>query len=569
MSYITTKVQALKSYPTYQFYAAADSKTINIDDVFKICILEALRWIRSRLQDFHDLPKELDAPGPEQYSSFSDDNLTSFSYNNGFQIDVIYIDNIGVWSFRITEPDMGANPGTLQERPAVNGRTFTTEIAFHKQEDCVEIGVRTICSEPSDNTAGCEVFRPRVVKALAENNKLRLLHSGWLLDGSPLEIKNKTDLERFLSVFSAPVRSLPLILVADSGTESQEPQSVFVPPTSHAIPLNNYSIPDFILQDKELKVTISSDITGQKRGFAIREEAENKKKKKPISDNLKFTSTMTKKPVLNYSELANRLIGFAVVVFINEKFFTQIDNKAHIHIKHGDIIIIPHQEPVECYEYDRYCDDMQSFIYTLQAYVVGMQNRAAYKFGNVLFYSDAKLTEFRSKRYQTDSLEEKCSIYELENAELKARLKENAQQQTDMQHTAEALRKEQKKNETLTRELESSADNYQKLLEETEKKESAYRKSAELIQFYKQQIDIAARFPTDKNAVCDWIENNYASEIVVSSRARNELKKYSGSLDFSCLCDGIVFLSAYAKYRRQELSEDLLALYAERRHWDI
>lgn len=219
MSYVTTKVQALKSYPTYQFYAAADSKTVTIDDVFKICILETLRWIHSRLQDFHDLPKELDAPAPEQYSSFSEDELASFSYNNGFQIDVIYIDNIGAWSFRITEPDMGANPGTPQERPAVNGRTFTTEIAFHKQEDHVEIGVRTICSEPSDNTVGCEVFRPRVVRALTENDKLRLFHCGLLLDGSPLEIKTKTDLERFFSFFSDRVRSLPLILVADSSTE--------------------------------------------------------------------------------------------------------------------------------------------------------------------------------------------------------------------------------------------------------------------------------------------------------------------------------------------------------------
>ena len=96
LPYITTKVQALKSYPTYQFYAAANSKTACIDDVFKICILETIRWIRSRLQEFHDLPKELDTPEPDQYSTFSYNDLTSFSYNNGFQIDVIYIDAIGV-----------------------------------------------------------------------------------------------------------------------------------------------------------------------------------------------------------------------------------------------------------------------------------------------------------------------------------------------------------------------------------------------------------------------------------------------------------------------------------------
>lgn len=42
MTYTTTKVQALKSYPTYQFYADADPKSVDTDSVFKICVLEAL-----------------------------------------------------------------------------------------------------------------------------------------------------------------------------------------------------------------------------------------------------------------------------------------------------------------------------------------------------------------------------------------------------------------------------------------------------------------------------------------------------------------------------------------------
>ena len=197
MSYTTTKVQALKSYPTYQFYAKADSKTVGVNDVLKICILETLRWIRARLEGHNELPEELDTPEPEQYADFKDDMLTSFSYNSGFQIDVIFIDTLGVWSFRITEPDMGANIGTPNERPAVNGRTFTTEISFRKNETDVEIGIKTICSEPADNTTDCEVFRPRVVRALAENRDLRIIHSGWILNGDSLEIRSKNDLEMF------------------------------------------------------------------------------------------------------------------------------------------------------------------------------------------------------------------------------------------------------------------------------------------------------------------------------------------------------------------------------------
>ena len=175
MSYITTKVHALKSYSTYQLYVQAYPKSVRINDVFKICILETLRWIRSRLQEYPDLPQELNAPEPDDYSEYSDDRITSFSYNNGIQINVIYIDSMGVWSFQINEPDMGANIGTPEERKAVNGRSFTTEIALRKQSDNIEIGIRTVCSEPSNNTVDCEVFRPSMVKALAENQNIAII----------------------------------------------------------------------------------------------------------------------------------------------------------------------------------------------------------------------------------------------------------------------------------------------------------------------------------------------------------------------------------------------------------
>jgi hypothetical protein len=62
-------------------------------------------------------------PMPQQYADFDDEKIQSFSINLGFQIDVIYIESLGVWSFRIVEPDMGANIGTPKERKAVSGRT--------------------------------------------------------------------------------------------------------------------------------------------------------------------------------------------------------------------------------------------------------------------------------------------------------------------------------------------------------------------------------------------------------------------------------------------------------------
>ncbi|MBP1535197.1 MAG: hypothetical protein IK999_13905, partial [Ruminococcus sp.] len=299
MSYTTTKVQALKSYPTYQFYAKANSKALAVNDVFKICILETLRWIRARLEGHNELPEELDTPEPEQYADFKDDMLTSFSYNSGFQIDVIYIDTLGVWSFRITEPDMGANLGTVNERPSVNGRTFTTEISFRKNETDVEIGVKTICSEPADNTTDCEVFRPRVVRALAENRDLRIIHSGWILNGDPLEIRSKNDLEMFSDIFDDPERSLPVIIIADSKTEVKKTVTVEAAQESMVSSLGSYSLSASKRINENVKITLNEELKPYKTNLIREKKPKKAKEKQPAEKTAK--PVQTKLPVFDYS----------------------------------------------------------------------------------------------------------------------------------------------------------------------------------------------------------------------------------------------------------------------------
>ena len=569
LPYITTQVQALKSYPTYQFYARAYPKNCSLNDVFHICILESLRWIRSRLQGIDNLPNELEATEPEQFALFTDNKLTSFSYNNGFQIDVIYIDSLSVWSFRMTELDMGANLGTPRERLAVRGRSFTTEIAIKKQDNVIEIGIRTICSEPSDIEAPCEVFRPRVVKALTENQNLRLEHSGWILNGTPLVIKSKTELERFQSIFFDFDRSLPIIVIADSKTEIQkQPSSDFVLATP-SITMDKYSLTGFSTLTPEVDVTINEDGFNTKSGLALQERKKPKSKTKKMAKCIEGAQVKTKLPTLDYSGLAHTLIGFAIVVFVEEYYFKQIENKIHIAISHGDVLIIPRQVPIERDLYEEYQNDLEGFYFQLRATVIEMQKRGSYSFGNVLFYSDAKLKEFHVKRHQTTSLEEKCSIYQQEKEELKAQIKELSQQHTDMQQTADALRIAKKRIEVLSSELEDKEHAYMELSDQMSSKESAYKRSAEIVQFYRQMIEVFATFPKDKNAVCNWIEACYAKDLLIASRAQSELRKYSGQLDLITLCDGIVFLSAYARYRRKEMSEDTLNMYAERCHWEI
>lgn len=567
MSYITTKIQALKSYPTYQFFAEADSGACSADEIFRICILETLRWLRSRLRDFTDLPEAFLAPEPEQYASFSADALTSFSYNNGFQIDIVYIDTLGVWSFRMAEPDMGANAGTPRARAAVNGRSFTTEIAFRKQENSVQIGVRTVCSEPADTSEQCEVFRPRLIKALIENPLLRLQHGGWTLNGKPLKIRSKANLERFLSVLTDTGRSLPIVLIADSKTETH-PQPAALPPVLSAVPSGKYSLSGFSQPDPEADPAVSLE-SGKKTGFIVQNAKQQKPKSRKPAAAAQTAAVRTKLPVIDYNGLASDLTGFAIVVFADESCFRQIGNKTRISVGSGDIIIIPRQLAAETFPYENFRDDPEGFTDRLRSNVIAMQKRAAYSFGDVLFYSDAKLKDYHVKRHQTSSLEERCAIFQQEKDELKAQIQALSQQQTDMQQTAEALRIAQKRIEALTGALEEKEAAYQALAEQAAQKDEAYRRGAEYVQFYRQMLETVTLFPKDKNDVSDWAKAYYADDIIIAPRAQSELRKYSSRLDLNVLCDGIVYLAAYARYRRQELSGDMLTLFAERNHWDI
>ena len=72
----------------------------------------------------------------------------------------------------------------------------------------------------------------------------------------------------------------------------------------------------------------------------------------------------------------------------------------------------------------------------------------------------------------------------------------------------------------------------------------------------------------DKDDVCDWARKNFSGNIIIAPRAESALRKYSGALDTAVLCDGIYYLNAYARYRKSEVTEEELHLYAESYNWE-
>ena len=562
-NYNTTVLQPLKSYPTYQFHAFAASGKLASADVFRICILETFRWMRARLQNYAELPQEIQTPDPKDYAAFSLDELHSFRYSGGIRLEVISLMQKGIWSFSLTESDMGANLGTPTERLPVLRRSFTTEITFLLHEDSVETGIRTICEEPSDCTEPCEVFRPTVVKAIAQNEQIGFYQSGMRLSSTAFQIDNSTNLGYFCTLFEDKQCNFPIVLIADSPERTDENTAADFPPISvtSAIP------PGFgssLLTD-DIHVSVEPKELGNRQLVKMTEKPQVRRSVPTV---LKTSVKNEKLPVFPYDRLAASLIGFAVVCFVNEGQLRMLANKEGISLSPGDAAIYWKGMETEYFSCASVQRDMEAVYLRIKTLMYRFPKRRVYDYGDAVFYAEAKLMELREKRHETNSLEERCEFYRQENAELKEQLSAVQRQNTDMQQREEALRQTRKKLKTAESECGQMQICCQALQEELSQKTAAYQHSADLIAFYRQRVQIAAEYPRRTDEVCSWLETHFSAQMIVAPRAKNEMRKYDGAMDLFMLCDGLLYLDAYTKFRRNEISEEML-LYAAENGWEV
>jgi len=557
MEYIATKLQPIKDYPTYQFHAFTANDKLSSKSVFSICVLETLKWLRSRLDQYDTIPEELSAPEPADYEIFSSGQLRSFNINVGAAIDCTYIPNQGVWSLRISEPDLGENLGTELERPPVHGRSFRTEVSFRRHDDNVEVGVRTTCSEPTDCSVSCAVFRPAVVRELANNPNVGFITEGFRLNGSSLMVTNQTELRHLERLLGTREFCMPIALVADSGYDKAEEKGMVLP-DSKSFSLTGFGMTDHMagLKADVSKVAIDNN-------SVVIEKTKTVKTKTVILDK---KPAAKKQPVFDHERLARKSMGYAVVCFVSENCFGLLKNKLGIDISANEIIVLINGQETERRRYS--AATLDSIYDKLKFSIREMLKRSAFTYGETLFYSEARLADLSARHDESSSYEEQLALYKQENSELREHNRTLSQQNTDLQLGAENNRILQRKARELTDENENLKERIERTETEAAEKESAYRRAGELVSFYRQKAFDTAEFPTDKDEVCSWAEKKFADNIVIAPRAESALRKYSGALDVAVLCDGIYFLNAYGRYRKGEISEEELSLYAESYNWE-
>ncbi len=561
MDYTTTVLHRLKRYPTYQFHAEIRSDQLTVPDIFRRCILETFRWIRQRLKNSDSIPEELVTPEPEDYASFSEDRLFSFTLDLGWKADVSYVPEQGIWAFALRETDMGANLGQPNERRPVLGRIFKTDISFIRCSDHVECGVRTICTEPVDCKEPCEVFRPAVVKALLTNPQLNLSHGGTALDAKPFLIAAKADAERFVSVYQNPRFDYPLIVIAQAGFEAETPPADITLPKPGGISLQ-FGTPS-IFQNPG---TLSVGLNGAAKPFLTEQLPKPEKKPAPKQRRKKEAVRLPEFPC---ERLAESTKGFGIVCHVSEKMCTVLENKLHLRLAPGDIVICVRGKETDRLPYSAYSGDMETAYQKLKHEIQNLPKHRAYDFGKVVFQADAHLIALRERRDAAQSLEESCALYQQENAELKARLSELEQQDTDLRERNERLRITKKQLQQAQDEIAALQIYIQALQQEYQERQTAYEASAAQIAFYRKKADIAAEFPTVKEKICDWAAERFGANLIITDSARSALRKYDTAFDPAILCDGLLYLDAYAQYRRGTMDAETLALYAERYVWEV
>ncbi len=565
MNYQTTKIKPLKSYPTFQFHAYTDSENLPADDVFKICILEIFRWLRLRLNNFSEIPAIIDVPEPENYRDFDECSLCSFSLSLGFNVSAVYIEKLGIWSFNITESDMGANIGTDTERLPVQGRIFSTDVALRKQKDFVEFGVRTTCSEPYDVTADCEVFRPTFVKVLSQNEDIGF-RKKYRLDGRAFEVSTKNDAENLSGILGDEHFDMPVVLIAETELIESETE------------LPEIQIPDTRKLQLDFGIGVDSfssdnlSVDMSKAGIELKNSINVKKRSTSKQINRKATAgkartELKRSETIDYQNLAKSLTGFALVCKINENCFKILKNKNGIDIRHGDVLVCCHGRITDEYKYPEFENRLMDFYKELKVNIKNSLKRNPYSFGNIAFISDARLLEIDEKRRASLTLEEECELLNQENDELKRQIKEYEQRNADIRFSSDELRMVQKRVKALENEYSEAKERELAAVKRYEMLEYAYRSSSEITAFYRQKAQFAAYFPTNKNEVCEWAEKEFSDTILIAPRAKSEMRKYSGALSVAMLCDGIYYLNGYARYRCGEISKEQLELYAEGYGW--
>ena len=562
--YKTTKIINKRRFPTYQLHARTINESLPPEKVMCICILETFAWLRGRLSQYENIPKEICLPEPDDYDKFDMGTLKSFQLNLGFSLDIVYSEKDKLWAFCLSEDDMGANLGTPTERKPVVGRNFETNIAFRVIDKYVEVGFRTVCSEPSDTTAVCEVFRPSVVKALFRNKNVGLRHIINITD-SPINITSTKDVQRIKEAVFDRQRELPIVVVTQPAPVEEKPRMPKIElPTGMGVLFKTAGN----VKDYSTNLIIDREKLGLKVNVPVKPEKANVASQ--ISESQEKAIVQTHIPdTVDVDKIAYSAASFAFVCKVDDGLFDAVCSAFGQTLEKGDILILYKDGASEVFRFSDFSKKLKDTEQSIKEGLTLYPVRRNIEWGNILFTSDARIFDYQNRRSEKLTVDEENTLLKAEVDELHRKLKNAEEQTRDVNANADEIRRQAKEISTLRQELEYIEEDKQALIKSLADVKAASGRMLPSLDFYRKKASAAALFPTDKDEVAKWIESEFSETIYLHRNAVLSLKKYLRSINMAVLCDGIYFLNGYALHRQGLISGDELALYAEEYNWEV
>ncbi len=177
-------------YTVYQLLLKIDSRTADAGQTFDTTIQQTLAWVQEKFPD--KLPE---AAGPKQRFKCE---------VPGQRVNCASHDRF--WAVRLEQPD-----SPFDGRPAVGGRTWTTDISIAQRENGLFFGIKVICASLPDCSEKIFLTRPKVIREIAEQTGII---DGIRISPKPLCIGQDITIDDFYNLVTDPNRSLPVIVLS-------------------------------------------------------------------------------------------------------------------------------------------------------------------------------------------------------------------------------------------------------------------------------------------------------------------------------------------------------------------
>jgi len=180
---------------TYQLAATIPTTPETATETLKAAAKSVIHWVTGNDR----------LPGRLPQTAWNGETFSA-EWLGGQKVEAIAILEAGSWSFRFDHLDMPHNG-----RPAVAGRTWTTDIALATTKHGVSVGIRSFCASlPYSGDAEVALTRPRIVLELAKRHGL---HDQRTLSRQPWLLATEQDLVAFEDLLTNPSRRLPVVVL--------------------------------------------------------------------------------------------------------------------------------------------------------------------------------------------------------------------------------------------------------------------------------------------------------------------------------------------------------------------